>query len=239
MLLSQIDPLRAAVHARNLLDADAASDRGIAAQILAESGSKDDAELLGKLIEREPSKTVRSEFSRAMRRLTVGDKAAAYEVLAEWAGLAEKQGWLDLDPDTLYGDWVDAVVEGLNRVTRAEQARDHGTAIDQLNEVAKILLFRAIDVAGADIPLSDKIRVQAATNNLDYGSALGMQQLMQSWPWAHHFASLYQLRTEHLAPKGSHEPHTVAQVSEWNTAQSLFRSESERSLNVVMKALSL
>ncbi len=171
----------------------------------------------------EPSEDVRKEIRRAIRRLRVGDSAAAHERLGELAGVADQESWTSLDPSAVYGSWTAAIVEGLDRVARADSQADYGTAIDQLDEVAKALLYRAIELAGDQAAIKEGNRAKAATNDLEYGSVLGWQTLNQVWPWVHNLGALHQLRTEHIAARGTVAPPPVRSSDDLTTARSFFK----------------
>lgn len=235
-LLAQVKPEQAAIHARELVSADEPEDRILAAEILAVAGDAQvDSPLLLGQIEVEPSADARAALRRAQLRLTVGDIAGAHERLGEMAGISDEQ-WASLSPKRMYGEWSDAIVQGLERVARAEAQNEFGTAVDQLNEVAKGLLFRAITVQGEEVPIKDKDRAKAVANTLDYGTALGWQNIQQSWPWVKYLASLYQLRTEHIAPRGSTTPHEELVASDWTTAQTLFKRGAKGCLTLLVGA---
>jgi hypothetical protein len=221
--LAYIDPGRAVVHARSLLEATDAEDRRLAARILGASGSPEDAERLEGAAHDEPSPEVRSEIQRAIRRLRIGDSAAAHERIGELAGVGDYDAWVRLDPATLYGPWVGPMVAGLDRVARADSAREFGTAIDQLDEIAKALLFRAIELAGGQVGVNETKRTRAATNDLDYGDVLGWQQVNQNWRWVHNFGSLHELRTEHIAARRSVAPPPERTDEDLKTAYTLFK----------------
>lgn len=221
-LLGRIDIARAVHHARELLSADEAESRVLAAEIIGDGGLQEDAERLEAAISEEPSEDVRTAYWRAIRRLRIGDSAAAHERLGELAGISDP-AWTSLDPKAIYGPWTDAVVTGLDRVARAESQGDYGTAIDQLDEVAKALLYRAIELVGDQAQVKDGNRAKAATNSLDYGNVLGWQTITHSWPWVHHLGSLHQLRTEHIAERGTVKPPPDRASDDFKTALSFFR----------------
>lgn len=235
--LARIDPARAVVHARALLEADEAEDRILAARIVGASGLEGDAERLEAAMTNEPSPDVRRELQRAIRRLRIGSSAAAHERLGELAGVVAVDRWLKLDPAELYGEWVGPLVKGLDRVARAESTHDFGTAIDQLDEIAKALLFRAIEVAGDQAGISDRRRALAATNALDYGDVLSWQQLNQSWRWVHNFGSLHELRTEHIAPRGRVAPSPDRTDEELRIAYSLFELGAKPCCDLIVETV--
>jgi hypothetical protein len=235
--LARIDSARAVVHARELLTADEAEDRMLAAGILAASGDQDDAERLEAAATDEPSPNVRREFQRAIRRLRIGDSAAAHERLGELAGIADTSKWEALQPAELYGPWVDPLVRGLDRVARAESSHDFGTAVDQLDEIAKALVFRAVEIAGDQIGIDERKRAKAATNDLDYGVVLNWQQLSQGWSWIHYFGSLHDLRTEHIAARGSVTPPPVRTDDDLATAYSFFKLGAQRCCDLLARTV--
>jgi len=98
-LLSLVDRQRAAAHARDLLVSERADDRRTAARVLAESGNADqDGRALEQALEHEPKAEVQEEMKRAIRRLKVGDKAAAHETLLELVGLHDETEFLSIAP---------------------------------------------------------------------------------------------------------------------------------------------
>lgn len=235
--LARIDLDRAVVHARGLLAADKAKDRMVAAGILADSGSQQDAERLEAAVADEPSPDVRREFRRAVRRLRIGGSAAAHERLGELAGVRDPDAWERLNPDELYGGWVDAIVKGLDRVARAGSEGHFDTAIDQLGEIGKALLFRAIEVAGEQIGIKPVNRAKAAANELDYGDALNWQQINESWPWVHNFAALHGLRTEHIAARGSLTPPPDRTPDDLGTAYSFFQLGAQHCCDLLARTV--
>lgn len=220
--LARIDLARAVKHARHLIAADEAEDRMRAARILGAGGSPEDAERLEAASSEEPHREVRDEFKRAVRRLLIGDSAAAHERMGELAGVSNTESWLALDPNDVYGPWVDPVVKGLNRVAQAESTGDFDTAIDKLDEVAKALLFRAIEVAGDEVGVGAGNQAKAARNELDYGDVLGWQQLTQKWRPVRNFGALHELRTAHIAERGSVAPPPERTADDLSMAYSLF-----------------
>ena len=72
-----------------------------------------------------------------------------------------------------------------------------------MSEIAKALMFRAIEVAGDSINMSAKDRAAAGRNDLDYGAVLGRQSIVERWGWVPNFSVLYSLRTEHISSKGT------------------------------------
>ncbi len=233
--LARIEPGRAAAYARDLLQAPDAHDRRVAAEILGETGKDEDAALLEAAVEHEPDPDVRKEFHRAMRRLRIGDLAAAHERIGELAGI-DAPAWAAADPKELFEQWTDPLVTGLNRIAQAETNEDWGTAIDQLNEVAKALLFRAIELAGGDIGIKQPDIVAAATNSLDYGSVVGRQHLQDNWRWVRHLAALYELRTEHIAKKGRVEAPAERTPQDWIVAQRLFKLAAGECCRVILES---
>lgn len=237
-LLARIEPERAATHARDLLvKAEIATDRQTAARVLGECGHADDCSLLEDQLEHEPAPEARDEMRRSIRRLKVGDKAAAHEMLLELTDLDSDELLMQTDPDEFYGDWAGQLVEGLGRVSRAEGNSDWGTAIDQLNEVSKVLVFRAIETAGNQSGASAKMITAIGANMQDYGPVVSSQQIAQHWGWMKHLASMYEMRTEHLAPRGSMEPHQEPDQEEWKLARGLFKRGGSACLQTIKAGL--
>jgi hypothetical protein len=158
----------------------------------------------------------------AIRRLKVGDLAAAHQRLGELAGLDE-QPFQDHDEKLVWANRGPALVEALDRIAKHRSNQDHGSAIDQLSEVARVVLFRAIDVAGDDLALGKTNREKVRANAVDYGEVLSWLQKNESWPEIVSLAALYDLRTEHVTPKGSHAPHPQSESEDYDHAERLFR----------------
>lgn len=224
-LLARIHPARALPHARELLDAKRSQDRLIAAQILGQSGMPDtDAEILRQRAkESEPEAAVREEMVRAARRLEVGDTFDAHMRIGELVGIGDQAAWARLDPNEVWGRWVNLLVSGLNRLSKAEASGMWGEAVDALDEVAKTLFFRAIEVHGEEINLSQKVRTRVEVNKEDYGAILYTQHIISNWKWASYFGSLHNRRTAHLAKKGETEPVPEPTDSDLEFAYDLFR----------------
>lgn len=223
-MLDRIQPEAALPDARRIATtAPRAQDRVRAIRIIADHGDRQsDPGLLRTIADDHPDLTVRSEAERAIRRLEIGDLHAAHERLGEMAGL-DPTWWNQLDPTRLFGRWGEALREGLDRIATNEGSENWGQAIDQLSEVAKVLLYRALEVAGTAEGISDKLVGGATANTLAFGTALGTQQFLQTWPWVHHFASLYNQRTEHLVAQGSTETSPKKERPDYEYALRLFR----------------
>lgn len=234
--LARIDPSRAVVHARGLLQAPEAKERGLAAETLGGTGDTEDADLLEAALEHEPNPEARREIQRAIRRLRIGDVAAAHERLGDLAGV-EDPAWGSADPKNVFEQWSDPLVTGLDRIARAETNEDWGTAIDQLNEVGKALLFRVIELAGATISVKQADVVAAASNSLDYGSVVTRQHIQENWRWVRHLASLNELRTEHIARKGKVEAPVERTPEDWEVAQRLFRLGAGECCKLILAAV--
>lgn len=234
--LARIDPSRAAVHARNLLSAENADHRRLAANILGEAGTDPDADLMASVVDSEPHPDVRREMERAIRRLRIGDIAEAHERLGELVAHDDLDAWAVVEPDRLYGGWQEALVLALDRVARAETDHHFGTAIDQLDEVAKGLLLRAIEVAGKSVDISAANQAKAATNDLDYGAVLHWQHMNERWEWVSYFASLHGLRTEHIAERGSLTPPAEPTEEDLRTAYSFFKLGAGPCLRAILSA---
>lgn len=220
--LARIESGRAAAHARDLLRAPDIHDRRVGAEILGETGVQEDADLLEAAVEHEPNPDVRRELHRAIRRLKIGDLAAAHERLGELADINDPT-WATADPKQLFDRWTEPLVTGLNRIAQAETNEDWGTAIDQLNEVAKALLYRAIELAGTSIGIKQGDVVAAASNELDYGAVVARQQILDKWRWVRHLSALYELRTEHIATRGKVEAPAKRTPEDWPLAKNLFK----------------
>ena len=142
-----------------------------------------------------------------------------------------------MEPTKVYGPWVEPLVVGLDRVARSESTGEFGSAIDQLDEIAKALLFRGVAVAGDQIGLSQANRGGAARNTLDYGTVLGWQQLNQNWPWVHYFGSLHGLRTEHIASRGTVGAPPDRTAEDLTTAYSFFRLGARECCDLLLRAV--
>ena len=235
--LARIDGKRALEHARTLLETDDVGVRIAMSVIIGACGSQEDADRLEAAIDDEPHPDVRSAFQRAIRKLRIGDSAAAHERIGELVGFEKTEAWVALDPDRVYGEWVNPLVMGLDRVARAESTGEFGTAIDQLDEIAKALLFRTVDIAGDELALSQGNRAKVATNSVDYGTVLGWQQVNQRWTWVHNFGALHGHRTEHIASRGTIGVPPDRDAEDLATAYSLFRLGARECCDLLLKAV--
>lgn len=223
-LLTQASPTMALPHARRFIQDHRQDHRALAVRILGEHGDRGvDATTLEALTRNEPNPELRREAERSLRRLTVGTVAAAHERLGELAGIETHGPWLDANPEQIYGERKDALVRGLDRVAQNRATGHWGTAIDQLGEVAKVILYRAIEL-GDESLVGPRLHTQVAGNTADFGRVLNTQQLTQNWPWVHHLAALYDMRTEHLTGHGSHETPREQDSEDFALALRLFRN---------------
>jgi len=235
--LARIDNRRALEHARTLLDEQDPGVRMVAAEIIGATGGQEDADRLEAVAADEPNLNVRRELMRSLGRLRIGDAAQAHERIGELAGIEDVEAWLALDPTKAYGPWVDPLLKGLDRVARAESTGDIGTAIDKLDEIAKALLFRAMEVAGDQVGVSKEDRAKAATNALDYGSVLVRQQLNQKWTWVHYFGSLHGLRTAHIAARGTVSVPPERTPEDLSTAYSFLKLGARECCQILLATL--
>lgn len=226
-MLGYLNPQQALPFARQLTEtATSSEDRIRAIQIVAHHGDRSsDPALLRRIVEGDtahPDRSVRVEAERGIRRLEVGDLHAAHERLGDLAG-KNPNDWNTLDPTRLFGTWGNALQTGLDRVAENESNQLWGQAIDQLGEVAKILLYRAIELAGTDAGLGSNLVSGASGNRLDFGNVVGRQELLNTWGWVHHFAALYNLRTEHITQRGSQATPPKRERGDLEHALRLFR----------------
>ncbi|MDP2859167.1 MAG: hypothetical protein Q8P50_14480 [Bacillota bacterium] len=128
-------------------------------------------------------------------------------------------------------------MKGLDRVGRAESTHDFGSAIDQLDEIAKALLFRAIELAGNEIGIKERNQMLAGTNALDYGDVLGWQQVNQQWRWVHNFGSLHELRTVHIAARGSVAPPPERTDQDLKIAYAFFRLGAQSCCDLIVESV--
>jgi len=222
--LTLVNPTLALPYARAILDTDADNPkhRALAADILGHHGNDTDIARLELAHHQEPDPDTERAMAMAIRRRKVGDLAAAHQRLGELAGLPE-ESWQTLNEKAVWDNRGAALIAALDRIARHQAGHDFGSAIDQLSEVAKVVLFRAIDVAGDSLPLSQKNREKVRANTADYGEVLGWLQKSQNWPGISSLAALYDLRTEHVTPKGSHTPNPERGPDDYNRAEWLFQ----------------
>lgn len=206
-MLGNLEPEQALPFARRLVETAPSSETRIQAiRLIGDHGDRSsDPDVLRRIVDGErahPDRSVRAEAERAIRRLEVGDLHAAHERLGELAGI-DPADWNTLDPTRLFGSWGDALREGLDRVAENQSRELWGQAIDQLGEVARVLLYRAIELAGSAAGLGSSFVSGVAGNRIDVGNVLASQPLLTTWSWVRHFAALYELRTEHITRRGS------------------------------------
>ena len=235
-ILVDVRPTLALPHARQRLVATDLSTRRAAVGVLGSHGGQEDIARLESVLENEPQSSIREEIRAAIRLLRVGDLAAAHEELGQLSGLADP-GWGSLDVGKMYGSFGPLIVSGLDRVMSNRHAGQWGQAIDQLSEVAKFWLFRAVEVAGSTISLKSSYMSQSANNAVDYGAVLADANLLHRWRWVSSFVSLYGLRTEHLAAKGSLTPAVVRSEEDLTAAMVLFREGTKDCLTVIRSAV--
>ena len=236
-VLADVRPERALPHAQQRLSSPDPETRQTAAIVL---GAHGDASIhtadLERAVEHEPTKVTREAIEGAIRRLKVGDVIAAHEYLGELTDLAGP-GWDSMDTADLYDEAAPLIVAGLDRVVSNRSSGHWGTAIDQLSEVAKYLLFRVIAVAGPGVGLKQALVGQAAANSIDYGSVLNNAQIYATWSWIASLNSLYQLRTEHLSKKNDMRPVKEATSDDFTSALVMFRQGAGQCLTVLRQAI--
>lgn len=167
------------------------------------------------------------------RSLLTSEHAAERMTAAEVIGRCGGEA----DADNVYGRWVSPLVEGIGRVVQFESKEEFGSAIDQLSEVGRALLFRALEIAGDQIGLSKADQAKAATNSLEYGEVVRRQQIAQNWPWVSYFASLHGLRTEHIAPRGRIQAPPARTADDLENAYAFFRLGAHPCCQLLMKAV--
>ncbi len=235
-LLTDLVPGEAVPYARLLLRDSRESDEWrLAIEILGHHGNEEDAQVLEELTSSLPDREVREAAESAIRRLRIGDIAAAHEALGEQAALGD--AWANLDSTAVWSHWSDALVEGLDRVAVAQGRNAYGTAIDQLGEVAKVVLYRAVELAEEDSGLGPKDLAAVVGNTANFGAILGRQSLTDKWRWVKQFAALYEMRTEHLSEQGSHEPYQRPGPEDLATAQNLFGRGLRGAAHVIVASL--
>ena len=171
-ILADVRPQMALPHAQLRLDSPDPETRRVAAMVLGAHGTSSHVAALEAVAVNEPDVATRDAFHGAIRRLSVGDLAAAHEQLGQMASLAGP-AWNAVNAEDLYGSVGPVVVAGLDRVVSNRTSGQWGTAIDQLSEVAKYLLFRTIEAAGQSIGLKADYVARVAANSIEYGSVLG------------------------------------------------------------------
>lgn len=228
-MLDQLQPEAGLPFARHLAEtATGATDRIIAIRILGQHGDRSkDPSLLRSIFEGEdahPDPKVRTEATHAIRRLEIGDLDAAHERLGLLAA-KDPAAWMDEahNPILLYGSWGDALQEGLDRIAQAETAENWRDAIDQLDEVAKVLLYRALEVAGPSEPSIASQVQRAQARDPNYGAVVGSQQLHQVWHWTRFFNALHAMRTAHITQPGSTTPPPKREPTDFEAAKVMFR----------------
>jgi hypothetical protein len=225
-LLATIEPAAALPFARNLATlAPLPEDRKLGISIIGSSGGGDsDVRVLEDLSKSHPNHLVRQAATRELRRIAVGDLAGAHVRLGHLAG-RNPALWDHLDPKVLYGHWGEMLRAGLDRIARDESGGSHGSAIDQLGaEVAKVVLYRLLEVAGNTVSnLKTNVVASAVNHTGDYGVIVRNVQIQHAWPSVTSLIALYEMRTEHLAPKGTTTPFDDPGPEDWTVAKSLFR----------------
>jgi len=236
-VLAEVRPERALHHAQARLSSPDAETRRTAATVLGAHGDPSThTERLEVAIEHEPDLDTREAMRSAVRRLTVGDEVAAHEYLGQLAGI-DAPDWDRLNIRDLYDDVAPLIVSGLDRVVSNQASRHWGTAIDQLSEVAKYLLYRTIAMAGPSADLSANLVGKAAANGIDYGTVLRNPQLYSTWIWIGSLSSLYQLRTEHLTKKNDLTPVSEASTVDFDTALRMFRQGMNPCLTLLRQSI--
>lgn len=235
-ILVDVRPTLALPHARRRLFATDLGTRRAAVGVLGSNGGQEDIARLESVLDNEPQSSIREEIRAAIRLLKVGDLAAAHQELGQLSGLADP-GWGSLDVGKMYGSFGPLLVSGLDRVMSNRHSGQFGQAIDQLSEVAKCLLFRSVEVAGSTITLKPAYIAQISSNAIDYGAVLADANLLRQWRWVNSFVSLYGLRTEHLASKGSLTPAAVRSQDDLTAAMVLFREGSKECLAAIRSAI--
>ncbi len=225
-LLAKIEPASALPIARDLAtSAPLPDDRILGIEIVgAHGGGDSDASALEQISKSHPNDRVRHAATLEWRRITVGDLIGAHNRLGQLAD-KDPSRWNHLDPLKLYGQWGEMLRAGLDRVARDESAGSFGSAIDQLGaEVAKVVLYRLLEVDGHSVThLKATVVASAVNNSADYGVVVRNVQIQQAWPSVISLISLYEMRTEHVAPKGTTTPFAVPGPDDWIAARSLFR----------------
>ena len=228
-MLDQLQPKAALPFARRLARTATNPDKIIIAiRILGQHGDRTrDPALLREIADGEdahPDPRVRTEATRAIRRLEIGDLDAAHERLGMLT-TKDPSTWMDENhnPTLLYGSWADALQEGLDRIAQAETAENWRDAIDQLDEVAKVLLYRALEVAGSSKPTIAGQVQRAQARDPNYGGVVRSQQLHQVWQWTTFFETLHAMRTAHITQTGSTIPPPKRMQPDFDAAKVMFR----------------
>jgi hypothetical protein len=241
-LLDRLNPVAAVEPARRLArEAPLPADRITAIRILGQHGTQDpDADslvtLLGDIADGDNAdgdQKVRREAHRALRFLQIGDLAAAHERLGELAG-TDADAWTDHDPTALYGDFGGALREGLDRLARAESHDNWAEGINQLDEVGKVLVFRALETAGrSDTRLDGLVKQVARRDYSKWGSIVVAQALTTTWPWVAHFAANHTKRTAHIVAQGGTNPPPKRLQADFETALVNFRDGAKPCLDLI------
>ena len=238
-MLDQLAPPAALPVARRLARAAPdATGRITAIRILAEHGNRDtDPTLLRSIADGDNADgelKVRREATRALHRIEIGDLAAAHEKLGELAG-QDLDTWTDPDhdPQILYGSLGDSVQEGLDRVAQAETDENWNYGIDQLDEIAKVLLYRALETAGQHVEGIAGLVKQAESRDPNWGSVVGSQQLAQRWGWVRHFAAIHEKRVAHILQPGSSKPPPKHERPDFDAAKVAFRDAAGPCLTLI------
>jgi hypothetical protein len=241
-LLDLLDAVAALPFARQLCrTALAPLDRIVALQILGEHGKHDsNPESLSELLrsisdghDADGDPKVRREAKRALRHLEIGDLAAAHERLGELAGM-DLDTWSDHDPVVVYGTLGDALREGLDRVSQAEIDENWAYGIDQLDELAKVLLYRALETAGQGLPNVERLVEKAQRRDPKYGSVVGSQALAETWSWVRFFSALNEKRAAHIVQAGSSTPPPRRTQQDFNAARVQFRDGAHPCLDLIV-----
>ncbi len=235
--LDMLAPVVALPVARWLSRAAPLADQRITAiRILGEHGNREaDAGLLRAIAqgdEADGDPRVRGEATRALRRLEIGDLAAAHEKLAELAGL-DSDTWTDVDPQVLYGSWAETLRQVLDRIAKAETDENWAYGIDQLDEAGKILLYRALETAGVEHGRLKGLVKKAQSRDPKYGSVVNAQALAETWPWVAFFAALHAKRTAHANQAGSSAPAPKQTEADFDAMKVAFRDGAGPCLQVI------
>lgn len=232
-ILSGLRPDLAIPHARKRLDSPDGDIRRSAALVIGTYGDPNkDVGLLEASAEREPDVGAREAMMSAARKLTVGDEAEAHRYLGELLGLGGAD-WDAIKITDLYDSTAPLMVLGFDRVLSNRSSGQWGTAIDQLSEVAKYLLYRTIAVAGPAAGLKTDLVGQAKANSIDYGVVLNNAHIYNQWPWIASLSSLYQLRTEHLTEKNDLSPVSERDETDYEAAVRMFKQGMKPCIQVL------
>src|SRR5690606_7273652 len=123
--LTLVDPRAALPYARAILDTDTDSPtrRSLAAEILGRHGDEEDIARLETAHRQEPDPATERALGMAIRRLKVGDLAAAHQRLGEWAGL-DQETWQGHDEKLVWANRGPALVEALDRIAKHQSNHD-------------------------------------------------------------------------------------------------------------------